>query len=1397
MVVAVLGPLSGASAQILSESFSDATPGPNWTAEASRATGVSMAELAGRLQFTCDAGPGVDDEAAAFYSSKDWILNPFYGNGGDIGTEIKVRVAFKCPSTTAGSAANATKGLRFLVSSRRTTVQPSGLREGLSVFLGVGTFDGVPMRELRIGFLNSAGDETIYRHATAPLGSSAFIDRTTGEPVATIGTQGALFVRRTVAGEWTVSTTSYLPAASLIQPMQLWGLGESGSFYEGHGLTFHLGGQHTNGTGVGSGEMWFDNFVIEMGRLVRPPSNAVATDGGNTNGITISWTPGFNVTGYGVFRIGVPQCEISGPDAPDGPTELISPFLPASATSFTDYNATPGQTYHYIVGATIFDEDYDVSSVQSLGEYLLLACDEGWRGTTAPPAVRAEDGVGTDGVQVHWAAVAGAANYRILRKQGTGAAEPVGTSTETSFLDSSALPGIVYQYAVRVITASGDGAISPFDAGWRNVTAPTLTIGDGSTAGVPLSWTAVAGATTFRVERGTTWSQMATLATVASTSFVDTTAVQGTVYWYRIRAMTVGGASQTTEGGPESGRGWRRLAAPATVTATDATRTDGIKVSWAAVPGATAYVLSRPYDFGGDGVSVTVTSTSYLDRWVAPGSTHTYSVRAIAAANSVLETDYPPVTSDSGTRGNVTATSIQGLEASDGYSYQVSLRWSPVRPLGAATYRVSRAAGSGAAVVLGETDQWQYLDNSAVPGVVYSYRVTAIVGGLTGAQSSPSTGWMGAPQPTGVLATKGSSTSAVTVTWDGVASASKYRVYRKTATSAYVAIGTPTATSWSDTTAVRGTPYIYQVRSVTAAGETVGGELYNQPGWRNVVAPANVQASDGTSLTGVVVTWTASTGATSYRVYRHLGESSVLVGQATSATITDAFAVPGVPYEYDVVAMTPAGASATSGRNTGWRNIAAPQGLSASDGSEYDQVRLRWGPVAGADGYAVYRLVSGTTVELLGETLTESFDDLTAPTGIAKSYTVRALTAAGASAASSANTGWACAIGPEAVSATGGYSKDGQPVDPALTNGISITWDAVPGALTYRVIRHGTYDEDRLIATKTTTSHLDTTALPGKSYYFDIIPVFPAGPAPRVYKGWTSGYRDIALPTNVQASNNRPNDVRITWTPPAAALISPGTIATYVIQRQSGENPEEFSWETIGSKTTSPYVDLTAEPGMTYWYRVAVVVNINPESGPVQSNGSAPDTGVRVAGFQGGGTGSDGSGGDDQSQSLVAGGSLPEFGADSPEGSPDPDEGGGWVRCNPVAQWLLELPAADRAPAADALLTAAGAPDCATLESRLWGMGGLSSLHMGPYLDSELDLLAIESNGVSAACRMLLGDIDGDGSVTFLDFQCFSEAWIDGRLMQADLDRNGNIDVNDLVIASLRVSLAATEQLAD
>jgi hypothetical protein len=148
-----------------------------------------------------------------------------------------------------------------------------------------------------------------------------------------------------------------------------------------------------------------------------------------------------------------------------------------------------------------------------------------------------------------------------------------------------------------------------------------------------------------------------------------------------------------------------------------------------------------------------------------------------------------------------------------------------------------------------------------------------------------------------------------------------------TSGSGYAQIAAPTAANFTDTTVTNGTTYFYVVSALNAIGESANSAQANA----TPVAPATPPAAPtGLQATGgnaqVSLTWTASTGATSYHVKRSTtsGSGYAQISAPTAANYTDTIVTNGTTYFYVVSALNAVGESANSAQATATpANVAA------------------------------------------------------------------------------------------------------------------------------------------------------------------------------------------------------------------------------------------------------------------------------------------------------------------------------------------------------------------------------------------------------------------------------------------------------------------------------------------
>lgn len=146
--------------------------------------------------------------------------------------------------------------------------------------------------------------------------------------------------------------------------------------------------------------------------------------------------------------------------------------------------------------------------------------------------------------------------------------------------------------------------------------------------------------------------------------------------------------------------------------------------------------------------------------------------------------------------------------------------------------------------------------------------------------------------------------------------------------------------------------------------------------------PTGVSASDGSFGDKVVVTWSVSSGATAYRVYRATGtlETKIPLGTTTLTTYNDLSAASGEMYFYWVKALNATQESDFSAPDSGYRQAEvaplAPTNVQASDSVWMDHVQVSWDAVAGVTGYEIYRADSlGATKTLLATITGVIYDD--------------------------------------------------------------------------------------------------------------------------------------------------------------------------------------------------------------------------------------------------------------------------------------------------------------------------------------------------------------------------------------------------------------------------------------
>jgi fibronectin type 3 domain-containing protein len=340
-----------------------------------------------------------------------------------------------------------------------------------------------------------------------------------------------------------------------------------------------------------------------------------------------------------------------------------------------------------------------------------------------------------------------------------------------------------------------------------------------------------------------------------------------------------------------------------------------VTLKWTASSGATGYNVMRATTSGGPYTQLAApTSTGYADSSVANGTTYFYVVAALSAVGETADSTEASATPEA---PGAAPTAPANLKAAAGNA-QASLTWSASS--GATSYHVKRATTTGGPYSqIGAPTSASYTDPSLTNGTTYYYVVSAL--DSTGesansaqASATPAASAVIPATPTGLSA--GAGNAQVALSWTASSGATGYHVKRATTSGGpYTQVGAPTSTSYTDTALTNGTTYYYVVSAIDSAGESADSAQASATPAAPAVIPATPTGlSAGPGNAQVVLSWTASSGATGYHVKRATtsGGPYTQVGAPTSNSYADTSLTNGTTYYYVVSATDSAGESANS-----------------------------------------------------------------------------------------------------------------------------------------------------------------------------------------------------------------------------------------------------------------------------------------------------------------------------------------------------------------------------------------------------------------------------------------------------------------------------------------------------
>lgn len=553
-------------------------------------------------------------------------------------------------------------------------------------------------------------------------------------------------------------------------------------------------------------------------------------------------------------------------------------------------------------------------------------------GPDAPTGITATDGTLTDRVQVTWTGSSGATGYEVFRSviDNPTAAQSLGTTTATSYNDFTTAVGETYFYRVKASNPDGTSAFSASDSGFRGsaITSNdafanrTTVTGDngsdsasnaaatkesgepnhaGNVGGKSLwwSWTAPE-AGTFTVD--TVGSSFDTLLAVYTGSNVSSLTIRGSdddsggnLVSRTVVQVTAGTTYAIAVDGYGAASGTVNLnhaftpspslpSPPPSMSASDGTFSDRVRLEWTAGSGATSYDVRRgtSANFASATLLGNTASLAFDDTSAVPGTTYRYW---IVSKNST-GTSLNPAGPDTGFRtAAMSNDNFVNRALLTGSSASVTTSNSTATKEGNEPNHADNAGGRSL--------WWRWTAPSA--GTLTIDTIGSSFDTLLAAYTGPNLN---------VLTSRGADDDSAGNGLSRVAFA-----------------------------VTAGTEYQIAVDGFAAASGTVKLQLAFQPTPTSPSPASGLSASDNTFGDRIRVAWTAGSGATSYDIYRHTTTtfaSATLLANVTATTYDDLSSAHGTVYFYWVVARNSAGTSAAAGPESGSHHSATQNDLFAN-----------------------------------------------------------------------------------------------------------------------------------------------------------------------------------------------------------------------------------------------------------------------------------------------------------------------------------------------------------------------------------------------------------------------------------------------------------------------------------
>lgn len=472
-----------------------------------------------------------------------------------------------------------------------------------------------------------------------------------------------------------------------------------------------------------------------------------------------------------------------------------------------------------------------------------------------------------------------------------------------------------------------------------------------------------------------------------------------------------------------------------------------------------------------------------------------------------------------------------------------------------------------------------FTDTTAIVGKTYYYKVRTIYSSEPRLNSDfvyvSATPVLAKPELT-IESVEGSKN--IKLSWTAVDYADAYEIWRKVGSSGtYTKYKTTTKTSFTNTSVTAGKKYYYKVRAIDQENSKLNSTYATGYKYCQLPTPTNFKA-EYTANGMVELSWDAVKGTYRYEVAR------------TTSTNTDTYR--GI----EITAKTKVRDDSVSEKSTYYYMVRACSKENPDSGSsEFTALVKVKTTIPGPAIVEVFTIADTNTLYLdwyssfsgtsevwkatdkdgpytrVTTTSKHRYTDKKTTTGKTYYYKIRHVDPKDSSVKS------------PFVYVTATHQllpvKGLKTTNVASSGKIKLTWNKRAKADKYIIKRNtketGTYKE---IATTTSTSYIDKTAVAGKLYYYKIYAVYEKNTKANSNAATCNQRCDLARPV-VTINNATAGKLKLSWKKVDGA-------AKYQVWRSTSKNG---TYKKIGTTTKKSYTDTSVTSGKTYYYKVKAI----------------------------------------------------------------------------------------------------------------------------------------------------------------------------------------------------------------